>query len=648
MTPDPSVGSFLGAGRRTASAVLAIGLVVSALLSLGMFLRERSLARARFQERASDIVLRVEQSVNTPLEHLHATASLMRAQPNLDLEVFRQFARPLLARHKSLAALEWAEVVERSEREAFERRLTLQRGHPVEIREPGPNGSMVRAPERDVYLVITLMEPWLPELEGFDVRYEPVRQRSVDAALAADGVHATSKFTLVEDPPGVYSVAVYEPIVDEASAERRVKGTGIALYRVDPLVRAALPVGDGAAPDLALIDDDASLSESDRLLFASRPGSEAPGSGYFAHSQRIGFAGRSWSVVVSQPARIDTGTVWAVGLGSVCLSALVALYLGNAVATRKLRERVVALASLGEYTLGRELGAGGMGTVFEATHRALRRRAAIKLIHADKVNPEMIERFAREAKTTSELTHPNTVTLFDYGRTQDGRFYLVMEYVEGLTFETLIKKFGPQSEARVRHALIQVCHALTEAHERSVIHRDIKPANLMLCVYGGVHDFVKVLDFGLAKDEKRHDGAISAANLVVGTTAYIAPEVLVDPTRAGVGSDLYAVGCVAYYLLTGKEVFAKPSELAAIAAHLTLPPPPMPSISEAFERIVQKCLSKKPEDRYASARPLARALSNLDLPPWSEVEASDWWAEHHIEPVPPSITMRRRVRPVAG
>jgi CHASE1-domain containing sensor protein len=647
MTPDPSAAGFLGAGRRTATVALAVGLVVSALLSLAMFLRERSLARSRFDQRAAAVVLRVEQSVNAPLEQLHATASLMRAQPSLDLEVFRQFARPLLARHKSLAALEWAEVVQHGERPAFEQRLTAQRGHPVEIREPGREGTMTRSPDRDFYVVITMMEPWLPELEGFDVRYEPIRQASVDKALAAEGVRSTAKFTLVEDPPGVHSVAVYEPIAFDGDGDRKIKGTGIALYRVDPLVRAALPT-DEASPDLALIDDEPSLSENERLLFASRPGSQAPDSSSFAYTQRIAFAGRNWSVVVSEPARIDTGTVWAVALGSSCLGVLVALYLGNAVATRTLRERLVALASLGEYTLGRELGAGGMGTVFEATHRALRRRAAIKLIHADKVNPEMIERFAREAKTTSELSHPNTVTLFDYGRTQDGRFYLVMEYVEGFTFEALVRKFGPQREERVRHALLQVCHALTEAHERSVIHRDIKPANLMLCVYGGVHDFVKVLDFGLAKDEKRHDGAISAANLVVGTTAYIAPEVLVDPTRAGVASDIYAVGCVAFYLLTGKEVFGKPSELAAIAAHLTMPPPPMPSISEAFERIVQKCLSKKPEDRFVSARQLARALSNLELPPWSEVEASDWWAENHIEPAPPSITLRRRVRPVGS
>jgi serine/threonine-protein kinase len=174
-----------------------------------------------------------------------------------------------------------------------------------------------------------------------------------------------------------------------------------------------------------------------------------------------------------------------------------------------------------------------MGTVFEATHRALRRRAAIKLIHADKVNPEMTERFAREAKTTSELTHPNTITLFDYGRTQDGRFYLVMEYVEGLTFETLVKKFGPQSEARVRHALVQVCHALTEAHERGDIHRDVKPAN-RCCVAGGMR-LREGARLRLGQGQ-RHDGAISAANLVVGTTAYIAPEVLIDPTRAGVAS----------------------------------------------------------------------------------------------------------------
>jgi hypothetical protein len=271
MTPDPSAGPFLGTGRRTASVALAVGLVVSALLSLGMFLRERSLARARFQERASEVVLRVEQSVNTPLEHLHATASLMRAQPDLDLQVFRQFARPLLARHKSLAALEWAEVVQRSERAAFEQRLSAQRGHRVEIREPGSDASMVRSPERDFYVVITAMEPWLPELEGFDVRFEPVRQKSVDAALEAEGVRATAKFTLVEDPAGVYSIAVYQPIGEGSGPERRARGTGIALYRVDPLVRAALPEGEGAAPDLALIDDDPALPEGDRLLSRAGP-----------------------------------------------------------------------------------------------------------------------------------------------------------------------------------------------------------------------------------------------------------------------------------------------------------------------------------------------------------------------------------------
>jgi serine/threonine-protein kinase len=288
------------------------------------------------------------------------------------------------------------------------------------------------------------------------------------------------------------------------------------------------------------------------------------------------------------------------------------------------------LKALGQYTLLREIGAGGMGKVYEAKHALLRRPAAIKVIGAETASDEELQRFDREAQATSELTHPNTIVLFDYGRTSQGDFFYAMEYVPGINFEELVKQRGPQPAARVRHLLLQVCGALAEAHERGFVHRDIKPANLMLTARGGIYDFVKVLDFGLVKVTSTADPALSRAGVVVGTPRYMAPECFVGSAAIGPHSDVYAVGCVAYFLLCGRDVFSNQDNAALAVAHLTLPPPALRDdrgapIPAALERIVLRCLAKGADDRYASMRQLMAALERAELPQWSQAEAAGCW-----------------------
>ncbi len=642
--------------RRPAYLVLALGVVATVFATWGVYARDRSLARASFESRAAGAIARVDRSFRIPLGSLHATAALLAAEPELERGTFQRFARPLLDRYPSLAALEWAVIVDESQRADFERRMSERRGHPFEIHEPGADGTMVRSPAHDRHVVLVLLEPHVAALDGFDARFEPVRRTALDAVIDRREPMATGRFRLVEDPEGVYSVAVYEPVLARegqptAPSTPGVAGLAIALYRIDALVRGALGDDDLREFDLGLVDEDA--SGEDKLLFASRAGADVPRAGAFTSSRRMDFAGRSWRAVVTQaPAPVGILVFITAGVG-LFFSAVAALFAHARASAKALRRRVDALARTGEYVLLRELGSGGMGTVFEAKHKTLRRRAAIKLVRLDKTSEETLQRFAREAQTTSELQHPNTVTLFDYGRTDDGRFYFAMEFLIGMTLETLVEKHGRQSPARVRHILVQICSSLVEAHERGFVHRDIKPANLMVCVHAGMHDFVKVLDFGLAKNLDRAEKTLSGVGLIVGTMDYIAPECLLDPDRAGPASDQYAVGCVAYYLIMGREPFAGGGEAATVAAHLVKQAPPMEGRAPAeLEAIVMRCLAKAPEERFASMRQLSRALSRLSLPPWGEVEASEWWHDHAADvvkraAVEPSPTSVGNVRPVS-
>jgi len=305
----------------------------------------------------------------------------------------------------------------------------------------------------------------------------------------------------------------------------------------------------------------------------------------------------------------------------------------------RLGQQVAKARELGSYQLGELLGRGGMGEVYQATHRMLARPAAIKLIR-----PEMlgagdseaaqlaVRRFWREAAAAASLRSPHTVELYDFGVTEDQTLYFVMELLDGMTLESLVRQKGPVPAARVIHILRQVCESLEEAHARGLVHRDIKPANIHLGRLGLHHDFVKVLDFGLVKSVasgSTGDSLATAAGLTPGTPAYMAPEMALGETVDG-RADLYALGCVAYFLLTGQRVFEADNALQMIAKHMREAPVPPSKRTElpvpaTLERLVLACLAKEPADRPRSAAELARSLAAIEVEPWGDEQAIHWW-----------------------
>jgi serine/threonine-protein kinase len=282
-----------------------------------------------------------------------------------------------------------------------------------------------------------------------------------------------------------------------------------------------------------------------------------------------------------------------------------------------LRRQAGEARKLGQYVLKEKLGEGGMGEVYLAQHVLLRRPCALKLIRPERaIDSKNLRRFEREVQATAMLTHPNTVQVYDYGHAEDGTFYYVMEYLPGLTLEALVKQAGPLPPERAIRFLRQVCGALEEAHGRGLIHRDIKPGNVMICERGGTPDVAKLLDFGLVLpptedvkgDKLTQDGAVT------GTPAYLSPEQAGGQEAAEARSDIYSVGTLAYFLLTGRPPFAGRTGLKLIAAHLYEVPEPLsrlrPDVPADLEAVILRCLAKDPNARFPDAGSLNAALSS--------------------------------------
>jgi len=321
-------------------------------------------------------------------------------------------------------------------------------------------------------------------------------------------------------------------------------------------------------------------------------------------------------------------TVWA-GLGIVAAMLASRTIFG-------LRQKASQAQKLGQYTLGEKIGEGGMGAVYRASHAMMKREVAIKLLPAERAGTGGIARFEREVQLTSRLESPNTIAIFDYGRTPDGTFYYVMEYIDGYSLEDLVTKFGPLPAGRVVHLAMQVCGALSEAHAIGLIHRDVKPANIALCERAGVFDVVKVLDFGLVK-ELGTDSASTTEAALTGTPLYLAPESIKTPDKIDARSDLYAVGGVAYWLLTGTHVFEATTVVEVCSHHLhTVPESPSSRLGAPvppdLEAVVLRCLAKDPAQRYSSAEELKNAFDACECAEdWSDEEATHWWRENRAE-----------------
>ena len=292
----------------------------------------------------------------------------------------------------------------------------------------------------------------------------------------------------------------------------------------------------------------------------------------------------------------------------------------------------LAAKQLGQYSLEKKLGAGGMGTVYKARHAMLQRPTAVKLLDLDKMSPKAVTRFEREVQLTSALTHPNTVSIFDYGRTPEGIFYYAMEYLDGMNLEDLVTRFGPVDEARSVYILKQICGSLSEAHATGLVHRDIKPANIFLTCRGGLYDFVKVLDFGLVKSLEDENGAnLTNPNAMTGTPLYMPPEAVIQTEKIDARADVYAIGAVGYFLLTGTSVFPMGPIMEVCMKHVSATPESLSTrrgkrISPDLEALILRCLSKPRASRPDDALALLRELEACHVSgTWTSTDANEWW-----------------------
>jgi serine/threonine-protein kinase len=340
-------------------------------------------------------------------------------------------------------------------------------------------------------------------------------------------------------------------------------------------------------------------------------------------------------------ARLEPGADPGAGVYAWYSAAFAAsIVLVSSLVSRNVQRGRDAARQLGQYVLVRRIGGGGMGVVYEAEHQTLRRPTAIKVLRPEKTAEHNLVRFEREARLTASLCHPNTVSVYDYGRTPGGTFYYAMEYIEGIDLDMLVQHDGPQHPGRVIQILSQICGSLAEAHAVGLIHQDIKPANVFLCERAGMVDMVKVLDFGLVRRFSRSESAEGRTSMIapqqqdfVGTPHYVAPEALLGDGEVDGRTDLYSLGCVAHYLLTGSAPFAGNTVLEVLGQHLHATAKPFAArarwpISPELERLILGCLGKARVQRPSNAATLYALLQHCpEAGAWDAEHGRTWWAE---------------------
>ena len=632
--------------------VLIASVFVALSLGIGayVFARARAAAHLAFAQRAQRLEARVREKLSSALENLYTLQSFVEASDVTRLQ-FRLLAYPMLARNREVYSFEWLPVVHEAERAAYEAEARAAHLTGYRFWEKGSNGKPVAAGRRAFYVPIHYMEPPSAFALGFDIASDEIRWTTAGKARDRGEIVASPPFGLVEDEARRATapvVAACAPVFrdgDPGSQEARIaalKGFTIAIFRVAPLVDKAASEVDASGLALSLRDMEAPKAP----LLAERPKNvrALPRRDGFELPFPVPFANRQWRLdVFPLPGAFlppKRGAIEAAAAG--VLASLIGLVTLTSLRTiSRLRRQA---EKVGPYRLIARLGKGAMGVVWEARHALLRRPTAVKLLAPGVEGERAIARFEREVQLTAGLTHPSTIAIYDYGRTADGVFYYAMELLRGINLGQLVAFDGPLPPRRVVHLLRQACGALTEAHAAGLIHRDIKPQNLMLCVYGGIPDFLKVLDFGLVKEigdvehaaesePGGHDAALSQDGSLLGTPLYMAPEGMSDPTNVDARTDLFALGAVGYFLLTGNSPFPGRTALDVFRLEREGPPPPLSTsapnpVPEALERTLQRCLSFERRERPVSAEELDAMLEACAVvPPWSPADARAWWQE---------------------
>ena len=339
---------------------------------------------------------------------------------------------------------------------------------------------------------------------------------------------------------------------------------------------------------------------------------------------------------VCQHCTVLGPNMWSLQFGTVVvLTMACAMAIFGSYRINELHKQAHQARKLGQYKLHRKLGAGGMGEVFLGEHTLLKRNCAIKLIRPDQAgDPTTFHRFEREVQSMATLTHWNTVEIYDYGRTEDGTFYYVMEYLPGLSLQELVEGYGPLPPGRAIHFLRQLCAALMEAHAIGLIHRDIKPSNVIACQRGGVHDVAKLLDFGLVQDvtgfASGSDHKLTMQGAILGSPNYISPEQARGKGDIDPRTDIYSLGALAYFIVTGQTPFVRDTAMELLAAHMrdevTPPRQLRPELPQDLEDVILLCLRKNPDDRFADAESLDLALAACDAAgSWDPQRAKGWW-----------------------
>ncbi len=390
---------------------------------------------------------------------------------------------------------------------------------------------------------------------------------------------------------------------------------------------------DGDGPALTPLAAHAAKSEHGTLLdaYPSYHGAKVLGTWRWLPEYDMGIAIEIAAEEAYAPLRY-LNIAFGVVFGALVIAVVAAL--ASAFSMLRLRKQM-GERRLGAYALKKQIGEGGVATVYLAQHDLLKRPTAIKLLKPARATDEMIARFEREVQLASSLAHPNTVEIFDYGRTRDGLFYYAMEYLDGLTISQVIGKSSPAliGVARSIYLLRQICAGLSEAHGKGLVHRDVKPENIMVCRYGGEYDFVKILDFGLVKHvSQEHSRDLTRSQRILGTPLYMAPERLRDPSDVDGRSDIYAVGAVAFLMLSGRRVFESADDLTLSTKILNDEPPRLAEVAPQpipmeVDLIVNACLEKKRENRPQRVGDLIEAFDALTVDfRWTQRDAQAWWS----------------------